>query len=615
MHDIILYMDSSEDSKKKQSALEADIANACIAIVNEEKTNWEDAVIFVTEKVGFKMRELIRILRKNYWGVFDQPIDKNTGREKIWIGLIMATIENWVKNGDMDAKDIGFIARTKDGIATTQLTRLIVKDYLDKMYFGETVDTDQRSVLIDGTVVWKTWEQGGKLKRKTIDLLNFYIDPTEEDIQSAYRVTERALLLPSQFRGMKGWKNVEGLKGVQVLSKNESDQANFGTKTTAQYRDTWETWGKIPKWLLTGDKKADDAYEEIDGHIVVSGLESTDPKLHLVEENKNKDRLGNIIKPYEEWRATKIANRWYGLGVAERILALQEYLNTIINIRVNRAFVSQLGLFKIKKGKGITAQTLNRLPVNGAIQVSDMDDIQQFPVSEMGQSSYNDEEVIKYWAQQIASSQPVSSGEQLPASATATSAAIANTNAKSGYTLFKEGTGFFFERWIDRHALKTIVKSTKKGDLLRLISDDENYKEIVEKIALMNVYEALDTSPYTPTEQELQIAIANEEDRLRKSPQVFIEQVQDVLASAVDTKVKVTNEDLDTSVTIANLLQMMQFEVNNPEALEQSKKMVYDLMGLPAPKTSPVQPAQQTAQGISQNANATDIMGSAVGVQ
>lgn len=602
-------MDSS-----KENSFEKEIADACIAIVTEEKTNWEDAVFFVTEKVGFKMRELIRILRKNYWGVFDKPVDPNTGREKIWIGLIMATIENWVKNGDMDAKDIGFVARTKDGISITQLTRLIVKDFLDKMYFGEIVDTDQRSVLIDGTVVWKTWEQGGKLKRKTIDLLNFYIDPTEEDIQSAYRVTERALVLPSSLKKMKGWKNTDGLKGVQVLSKNESDLANLGTKTTAQYRDVWEMWGMIPKWLLNGDKNAEDAYEEVDGHIVVSGIESTEPTLHLVEENKNKDALGNIIKPYEEWRATKIANRWYGLGVAERILALQEYLNTIINIRINRAFVSQLGLFKIKKGKGITAQTLNRLPVNGAIQVSDMDDIQQFPVQEMGQSSYNDEEVIKYWAQQIASSQPVSSGELLPSSATATSAAISNTNAKSGYTLFKEGAGFFFERWIDRHALKTIVKTAEKGKLWKLMGTDESYKEIIEKIALMNVNEALATSAYIPTEQELQMAIANEEERLRKSPQIFIEQVQDIIASSLETKVKVTNEDLDTSVTIANLLQMMQFEVNNPEALEQSKKMVYDLMGLPAPKYSPLGQVQ-AQQGVSQNPNATDIMGSAVGVQ
>lgn len=378
-------------------------------------------------------------------------------------------------------------------------------------------------------------------------------------------------------------------------------------------------WGKIPKWLVDGNKDAEDAETEIDGHIVVSGIESNEPTLHLVEKNTNTDKLGNIIKPYEEWRACKIANRWYGLGVAERILALQEYLNTIINIRINRAHVSQLGLFKIKKGKGITAQTLNRLPVNGAIQVQDMDDIQQMAVAEVGQSSYNDEEVIKYWAQQISSAQPISSGEILPASATATAAAIANTNAKSGYTLFKESTGLFVQRWIDRHVLKPVIMEADLKKVIRLTSDDDNYKELMERVALWNVDQTLQNSTYVPSEQELQAAIDNEVERLRRSQSMFIEKVQKLLADAVDTKVKVTNEDMDTSVTIQNLLTMMQMEANNPEAMEHARRMVYDLMGLPAPKKI-IQPTmgeagQTNPQEISPMPNATDIMGSAVGVE
>lgn len=598
-------MDKTAETTKTSSIQDA-IAREAIAIVDRERTNWEEAVTYITPRVGFRMRELIRILRKNYWGVFDEPFDKNTQRERTWIGLAMATVETWLKNIDIDTKDIGFLARNENGDEITELTRLKVKDYLDRSYFGETLDADERQVLIDGTVVWKTWEtKNGKksiLNRRTVDLLNFYIDPTEDNIQSAYRVTERAILLPSQIEAMTGWENTDDLDGSQTLNRIDGNRrSNFGTRTTGEYRDVWEMWGKIPRWLVTKDKESDDCYEEIDGHIVVSGLEAPHVTFHLAEENKKKDKFGNVIKPYEEWRAAKIANRWYGLGVIERILALQEYLNTTVNIRINRGYVSQLGLFKIKKGKGITAQMLNNLASNGAIPVTDMDDIQQFDIQEAGPSSYKDEEVIKYWAQQVSSAYPVSSGDTMPASTSATASAIANTNAKSSYTMFKEGMGLFIQRWIDRHALEIIAKDLTIGDILKLSSDDEKFKELIESIALDNVANAIEDGGIVPSEQELMVVLAQEEERLKKRPQVFIKAIRAIVAAEIDTKVHITNEDVDTSVTIQNLISLAQIA---PENREDIVKQVYDLMGLDRPAfKQPQQPPQgpQGMQGVQQS--------------
>lgn len=613
-------MPTTPSPEKTQEA----IANKCIAIVDRERTNWEEAVHFVTPQVGFRMRELIRILRKNYWGVFDEPLDKQTGREKIWIGLAMSTVESWVKNVDLDQKDIGFIARNAHGYDITELTRLVVRDYLDRQYFGETLDKDERQLCIDGTLVWKTWQEGSDsnpvMKRRTVDLLNVYIDPTEDDIQSAYRFTERAVVPVDAIAGMTGWKNTKDLSGSRVINKIDGNRrSNQGTPTTGEYRDVWELWGKIPKWLVTGDDKAKDADQEIDGHIVVSGFEASGPKLHLVEENKRKDKFGNVIKPYEEARTAKISGRWYGLGPLERILALQEYLNTTVNIRINRGYISQLGLFKIKKGKGITAQMLSRLPVNGAIQVSDMDDIQNLTVNEAGATSYKDEEVIKYWAQQMSSAFPISTGEIMPSSASATASSIASSSAKSAYTMFKEAMGSFIERWLDRQALPIIAKTIKMGDIVRLSNDDEKFKSVIETIALNLVKEELEKSDVVPSEEELLLSLSKVEERLRKRPQLFIKNLHEIVASGLDTRVHVTNEDLDTSVTIQNLLQLMQFEVQDPAALQETKKQVYDLMGLQMPKPKlqgqqmlagapgapmPGMPPAPTLPGLTQAANA-----------
>lgn len=585
-------------TKKQQTILEKKIQDKCIAIVDQERVNWEDAVTFITPKVGFRMRELIRIFRKYFWGVFDEPYDKNSGRDKVWIHLAQSLVETWVKNVDLDTKDIGFIARNDDGYEMTEVTRLFVRDYLDRMYFGETLDADERTVLIDGTVVWKTWEDNSSgnpvLRRRTVDLLNFYIDPTEENIQTAYRVTERTILLPSQLEAMTGWKNTYGLPGSQILNRADgSRRSNFGTRTTADYRDVWECWGKIPRWVITKDEKAKDANDEIDGHIVVSGLEAPEPTLHLVETNTKKDKFGNSIKPYEEWRAAKISGRWYGLGVIERILALQEYLNTIVNIRINRSYVSQLGLFTIKKGRGITSQMLNRLPTNGAIQVTDHDDIQQMPINEASEASYRDEDVIKYWSQQITGAQPVSNGEIMPASASATANAIANTNAKTSYTLFKEGGGLFLERWIDRQALPVIAKTIKVGDISRLMNDEERWKKLTESIAINRAIEEINKEEIMPTFDEYMGFIDKEIIRLQARPQLLVKNVKQIMADAVDTKVKVSNEDLDTAVTIQNIIQLLPLA---PEYRESMLREAFDLMGLSFKKETMPQPGQVPGQ-------------------
>lgn len=586
-----------------------DVAQEAISIVTRERDNWEDAVCYVTEKVGFRMRELIRTLRKNFWGVFDQPIDSQTGREKTWIPLAMKVVEDYIKNINMGQKDINFRAKNPQGYAYTHLARQIVRDYLNRMNFGEILDEADRQLCIDGTVVWKTWEgydsKGNvKLERQTVDLLNLYIDPTEQDIQTAYRFTERALYLPDQIKGMTGWYDTSGdIKGSQNLDKNDSSRRSAtNQKSTGDFVDVWECWGKIPKWLVTGDKKADDAYSEIDGHIIVSGIDAKGLRVHLIEENKRTDSLGNVIKPYEELRDAKITGRWYGLGKIERILALITYLNTTVNIRINRNYMAQLGLFKVRKGSGITPQMLAKLPVNGAVEVTSPDDLTQMPIADVGQSSYTDEEVIKDWATAVTSAYPIASGGDVPASQTATTSAIQNTNAKTAFMLSKEAKGFFLTRWIDRHALPIIAKTVKREDLIRFAGDDEKMKEIIERAVASEAQEVLSEDFYSkgfvPTEQEVLQAMADAEEKLMKKEDFFVELMDDAIAEHVDTHIYFTNEDMDTAVTVQNLIQLLGIA---PEYRDSMIPQIYDLLGLDMPKKpQPQVPPEMLAQMGSQ---------------
>ncbi len=103
----------------KRKLSNKDIEAEAITIVRGERQRWEVATAFITDRVNFKMRQLSRILRKNHYGLFDQPKDEFTGQEKIWYPLTEINVEAVVKNIDLDQKDIGFRAKNPDGYGVT----------------------------------------------------------------------------------------------------------------------------------------------------------------------------------------------------------------------------------------------------------------------------------------------------------------------------------------------------------------------------------------------------------------------------------------------------------------------------------------------------------------
>jgi len=571
-----------------------DVQRAAIALVKQEKSQWEEAEAFVTDKVAFQMRNLIRACRKNYYGIFDKPIDPQTGRKKVWIPLTESLVEAVVKNIDLDQKDIHFRSKNDSGVPTTQLIRGIVKDYLSRKYFGETLDESERNLSIDGTIVWKTWKgkENGKVvvKRSTVDLLNFYIDPTADNIQDTGAVIERSLMTPEEVKAMDGWVNTDDVKGETGLSKNDNRISNMANTGETKMVEVFERWGKMPKYLLTGKRKDKESGEQVEGVIVVSNVDNN-PALHSIRESKDE------FRPYEECRYSKVPGRWYGRGIAEKVLMLQLWINTIVNIRINRSYVSQLGLFKIRKGSGITPQMMSRLGSMGAIKVNNLDDIEQMVMQEASQSSYADEDNIKDWAERLTSAFDVVTGEGLPGSTPATNAVLQDRNAKSAFTMVREAIGMFLQRWIDRHALPIIIKTVKVGDIIRIAGSEEKLGDFLDRAIALKASEKLDefySQGVVPSREEVLLAMEDTKFELKQRGDVFVELLEDIAINQIDTQIFVTNEELDTAVMVQNLINIMQIV---PEMREPLVRRTLDILGIDAPAVSPQIAPQGAPQG------------------
>ncbi len=154
--------------------------------------------------------------------------------------------------------------------------------------------------------------------------------------------------------------------------------------------------------------------------------------------------------------------------------------------------------------------------------------------------------------------------------------------------------GLFIERWLDRGALKIIAETSKKGDILRLMKDDDKWEELVRNVAMNTVIDHLEKSNVVPSQEELMKELGRVTDDLMSQQSMFIKSVQDIIASGVESKVHITNEDLDTSVTIANLFTLMKIP---PEQRDDDMvKQIYDLMGLQIPRKTEQEKMQEAQQ-------------------
>ena len=120
---------------------EADLE--AIGLVLREKTAWENKDVVVSDSVNYSMRTEIDENRKNYFGVYQEPVDTDTQLAKLWIPLSEWTVESIVKDADPDTKDITIKAPPGKKSDVAQLIRLVTLHFLKVIGWGEFLNASE----------------------------------------------------------------------------------------------------------------------------------------------------------------------------------------------------------------------------------------------------------------------------------------------------------------------------------------------------------------------------------------------------------------------------------------------------------------------------------------
>lgn len=318
-----------------------------------------------------------------------EPHDKNNAE-------IMETLLDWQMNERFDIKDIfatglkilaiygttvGYTGwKLKEHtIIKKEMSAVLIKDKNGQMVPAK--DSNGQPILdLQAT---KTNEvEYDDPEVKFIDLGLFYCDPHASDIEDArycghttYETKEELQRLVDLDIGYKiDWKKVDDESNKQNEARNYRMSA-VGLPTTDQTTST----------------EKDGLYEvhhywEDDKHVVIIN------RCYVALETENP--FWHKKKPYVKDVYLELPGEFYGMGIVEIIMNLQEELNTERNMRIDYRAMSLRRMFKAKKGADINPNDLVWRQ-NGIIWLDDFEDVDTFEINSKVGDSFDQEAQIK----------------------------------------------------------------------------------------------------------------------------------------------------------------------------------------------------------------------------
>lgn len=506
-------------SKKAPEAYEPDdFDTQAIALVQNEKRDYETG--------SQEIRTMIKKARQNYACMFDNPFT-TSGRRKTFIPMTRWEVDTVVPKVFVNDKAITVLPENESATRSSFIADKVLKHQMKETRFPTYLRNSLYDLEIDGTTVfalfWNFEKENitidaktGKTKKtkpmtkvnvlsdtiafKQVDVLNCFIDPTADSIQDAPSFIFRNVLSKDQVDRNTQYSNKNFVKGYttetfdtwDARSTRQWDVGNNTQQFEQPMVGVYERWGRFPKSFITKDVK--DSATMIDGVITVADLDNGVPI--LLRAAKSPFKHGK--KPFEECWNQKKQGRWYGIGIGEKLIPLQRYMNKSVNRREENEDVLHTGLFKVRRGSGISTKSITSVP-GGVIEVDNMADFEQIKTQDISQLSNGTIMMINSFVERINGANEIATGDA--ADRSATTSIIKDRNSDTRFAAIRGYVNDFllrfFKQWIqlDRQFLD-------KNFVIRVTGEDTELNEIddalgtpMEVRAKMPNYRFIDVSP------------------------------------------------------------------------------------------------------------------------
>lgn len=417
------------------------------------------------------------------------------------------------------------------------LSRIIDVQWRKEMGMFDKVVSFAKSAALFGTGVMKMYWQG-KADRPHADVLNlfdFYCNPLIPSIDEMPSVIHRSFVPQSSLTKEAGYKNMEFVSDSSPMkfsdsSDRDSDSighTDLNEVTTVPSGDLVE----ILEWWS-------------DERVITVANPGDTPV--LIRDMDNPFEHGK--KPFVSYQLNHDAapNRFYGSGIGDELLDIQDTVNTSMNQIIDNINLSINQMMKVRRGANIHPLELISRP-GGVVHVDNLADIEPMVMPDRTGAAQQLQQQLLFYAQNMTGATDLARG--LGATDTATGIAIRDKNVGTRFNLMLRGLEEAIEQMGDLIAKLDMQFLTEK------------------KVARFDVREL------TPDELELFPEIRDVKRGL-----VFVKFDKDDIKGNYDIEVNVdSTTSMDKGVLQKQLLDFLAIAGSDPN-IKIRRKDIYERM-------------------------------------
>jgi hypothetical protein len=470
---------------------------------------------------------------------------------------------------DFDTKNIRLLTTGGGDSLKTWFMERDLKFWMRDKQFGKVLNRLFRELPIYGSVVLKIVDGYPYF----VDLRNFIVEQSADDLDSMNYITEIHNLTESQFR-----KIGKQMKWEQALIDETVSQ--FRQMRGVSHIRLYERYGTV---TIT-DSKGNKTYPYRRTFLADVGVDEFDQRGDLKAEHTGIELSSMDFEghPYWEFHAEKLSGRWLGVGVVETLFEPQIRHNQIANLQSKASFWMALHVFQTRDpafARNISTDTRNGEVLNSESEVSEI------VINDRNLAHFNDE--FNKWMtnrDEMTFSFDVVRGERLPAGTPLGSAQIAQNQTMSYFDQIQEEVALQIKEMLFTDIIPKFAEDRSDEHTLRLVGQDlDEYVQMIKndlvnkEVVRLAIQSVSGNKPF-PTSQDrdaIEMAISESikqgGEKLLDIPKDFYKGIK------YDVDIDITGESMDTRVRQATIFAMLQAITSDPTMTQDplKKKMLF----------------------------------------
>ena len=532
--------------------------------INQEIQDFQSKQIHIVPGLSFNQYDTINQIYFYHNSQYISGAIDDEGEKKYFYNINRNPCKVFSKAIDFDTKNIRLLtAGGQDGSKTWFMERDL-KYWMRDKQFGKTLNRLFKELPVYGTVVLKVVDGTPEF----VDLRNFIVEQTADNLQLANYVTEIHKYTPTDFReAAKGmnWKQSD-IDEVISLYYDMDDTSHI--RLYERYGDVKDentdkhTYRRV-FWADVG----------VDEYNQMGDLISNHPGVELGSDEWT-ERL-----PYWEFHADKTPGRWLGIGVVEELFEPQIAQNQNTNLQNKSSFWAALRIFQTRDGavnRNLMTDVRNGeiMNVESEITPINMDDRNLAFFNQQDQKWMRNRDELTF-------SYDVVQGERLPAGTPLGSAQLASAQTLSYFEQIQESVAMDVKEMLYEAIIPYFQKSNTAEHTIRLVGKDladyidMHKKDLVNKEVIRQAIKGnfVDAEGKKVIEIGVMAEAKQNKEFQLTIPKDFYKNVK------YDVDIDITGESIDTRVRNATLFAALQAITTDPTVTQDPvKKGILSMM-------------------------------------